>query len=227
MLVVRRDYDGLRRYVHLGTGNYHPVTARIYSDVGLLSTDPTIAGDVGELFNYLTTGYGAGRRFRKLLIAPAHLKAALLERIERERARGSEGMIQFKMNARGCRNHPRLVLCGAGWCTDRPLRARHVSFATGCGRCIGNGASSKHRRTLPGTCAHLLFPKRRHRRVLHRLSRFDETQPRATRGGNRARRTPCCAPVAARHARSGRLHHVRPDTGDTGRNGPMLRFLPA
>ncbi len=63
MLVVRRDYDGLRRYVHLGTGNYHPVTARIYSDVGLLSTDPTIAGDVGELFNYLTTGYGAGRRY--------------------------------------------------------------------------------------------------------------------------------------------------------------------
>jgi polyphosphate kinase len=99
LLVVRQDYDGLRRYVHLGTGNYHPTTARIYSDIGLLTVDPTVTQDVGELFNYLTTGYGAGRSFRRLLLGPAHLKSGLLQRIERERALGSRGLIQFKMNA--------------------------------------------------------------------------------------------------------------------------------
>jgi len=98
-LVVRRDYDGLRRYVHIGTGNYHPGTARIYADIGLLSADPILAADVGELFNFLTTGYGARRRFSKLLPAPTQLKSALLERIERERTHGAHGVIQFKMNA--------------------------------------------------------------------------------------------------------------------------------
>jgi polyphosphate kinase len=96
---VRRDYDGLRRYAHVGTGNYHPVTARLYADIGLLSADPVLTADASELFNFLTTGYGGGRRFRKLLPGPAHLKPALLERIDRERALGGDGLIQCKMNA--------------------------------------------------------------------------------------------------------------------------------
>ena len=99
LLVVRQDYDGLRRYVHAGTGNYHPVTARLYSDIGLFTSDPIIAQDVNELFNYLTTGYGPGRMYRKILPGPVRLKRALLERIERERSLGAEGLIQFKMNA--------------------------------------------------------------------------------------------------------------------------------
>jgi polyphosphate kinase len=99
MLVVRQDYDGLRCYVHASTGNYHPDTARIYADVGIFTADPVIAHDVNELFNYLTTGYGSTRVYRKLLPGPARLKRALLERIERERAHGSAGLIQFKMNA--------------------------------------------------------------------------------------------------------------------------------
>jgi polyphosphate kinase len=99
LLVVRRDYDGLRRYAHIGTGNYHPVTARLYADIGLLTADPVLAADVGELFNYLTTGFGEGRRFNKLLPGPTHLKPGLLKRIEHERALGSAGLIQFKMNA--------------------------------------------------------------------------------------------------------------------------------
>jgi polyphosphate kinase len=98
-LVVRRDFDGLRRYVHIGTGNYHPITARLYADIGLLTTDPVIAADATELFNFLTTGYGGDRRFDKLLPGPAQLKPALLQRIERERALGTHGVIQFKMNA--------------------------------------------------------------------------------------------------------------------------------
>ncbi|MBI2353972.1 MAG: polyphosphate kinase 1 [Deltaproteobacteria bacterium] len=102
ILVVRQDYNGLRRYVHIGTGNYHAETARIYSDVGLLTCDPIIAQDVTELFNYLTTGFTARRNYQKLAPAPRFLKKALLSRIEREMAVPAEkggGLIQFKMTA--------------------------------------------------------------------------------------------------------------------------------
>ncbi len=103
ILVVRQDYDGLRRYAHIGTGNYHPGTARIYSDFGLLTCDDIIGSDLTELFNYLTTGYRAKRRYRKIVPAPSMLKHVLLERIEREIALQSRdaaytGLIQFKMN---------------------------------------------------------------------------------------------------------------------------------
>jgi polyphosphate kinase len=102
ILVVRQDYDGLRRYVHVGTGNYHAETARIYSDVGLLTSDRVIGQDVTELFNYLTTGFMNKRKYLKLVPAPKLLKKALLQRIEREIALHGEqgsGHIQFKMNA--------------------------------------------------------------------------------------------------------------------------------
>ena len=102
ILVVRRDHDGLRRYVHLGTGNYHEETAKLYSDVGLLTCDPDIGGDATELFNYLTTGYKPNRSFKKLLPAPKLLKPALLKKIRREIRRVSEGgvgLIQIKTNA--------------------------------------------------------------------------------------------------------------------------------
>ena len=102
ILVVRQDYDGLRRYVHIGTGNYHAETARIYSDVGMLTCDPTLGQDATELFNYLTTGFTTKRSYRKLAPAPKLLKSALLSRIEREIALHGEkggGVIQFKVNA--------------------------------------------------------------------------------------------------------------------------------
>ena len=102
ILVVRQDYTGLRRYVHVGTGNYHAETARIYSDVGMLTCDQTIGQDVTELFNYLTTGFTAKRNYQKLVPAPRFLKKALLAKIEREmllHADQGGGHIQFKMNA--------------------------------------------------------------------------------------------------------------------------------
>ncbi len=102
ILVVRQDYDGLRRYVHVGTGNYHPVTSRIYCDLGLLTCDAAIGADATELFNYLTTGFTPKRDYRKLLVAPKLLKRALLSRIEREieqQRSGKGGLIRFKMNA--------------------------------------------------------------------------------------------------------------------------------
>ncbi|MDH3297618.1 MAG: polyphosphate kinase 1, partial [Gemmatimonadota bacterium] len=102
ILVVRQDYDGLRRYAHIGTGNYHAGTARLYSDFGLLTCDPKIGADLTELFNYLTTGYKPKRRYRKLLPAPKILKPALLSRIRREARHARAGRparIQIKVNA--------------------------------------------------------------------------------------------------------------------------------
>lgn len=101
-LVVRHDYDGLRRYAHISTGNYHAGTARLYSDLGLFTCDDAIGSDLTELFNYLTTGYKPRRKYQKLLVAPKQLKPALLEKIERESANaeaGERGHIQWKLNA--------------------------------------------------------------------------------------------------------------------------------
>jgi polyphosphate kinase len=102
IFVLRRDYDGLRRYAHLGTGNYNADTARIYSDLGILTCDPEIGEDLTELFNYLTSGNVPTRNYRRLLPAPTKLKQALLAKIEREISRHSDaspGLIQFKINA--------------------------------------------------------------------------------------------------------------------------------
>ncbi len=101
-LVVRQDFDGLRRYSHIGTGNYHAGTARIYTDFGLLTRDEEIGQDLTELFNYLTTGYKPKRHFHKVLPAPKLLKRALLDKIEREievHTKKSPGLIRFKLNA--------------------------------------------------------------------------------------------------------------------------------
>ncbi len=102
VFVLRRDYDGLRRYAHFGTGNYHSGTARIYSDLGMLTADPVLGQDLTELFNFLTTGFVPNRDYKKLLPAPKHLKKGLLQRIQREidgHSAESPGLIQFKMNA--------------------------------------------------------------------------------------------------------------------------------
>jgi polyphosphate kinase len=102
VFVLRRDYDGLRRYAHFGTGNYNADTARVYSDLGLLTCDPVIGEDLTELFNYLTSGNVPDRRYRKILPAPTRFKKALLSKIRREMAKhsaSSPGHIQFKINS--------------------------------------------------------------------------------------------------------------------------------
>lgn len=102
ILVVRRDYAGLRRYTHIGTGNYHAGTARMYSDLGLLSCDDDIGADLTELFNYLTTGYKPSRNYHKILTAPKGMKNKLLDKIEREiehQSNGVTGLIRLKCNA--------------------------------------------------------------------------------------------------------------------------------
>jgi polyphosphate kinase len=99
-LVVRREGDGLRRYAHIGTGNYHAATARLYEDVGIFTADEEITADVADLFNYIT-GFGRPRRFRKLLVAPFTLRSGLTERIRAvaaAAANGESARIRLKIN---------------------------------------------------------------------------------------------------------------------------------
>jgi polyphosphate kinase len=97
-LIVRREHDSIRRYVHLGTGNYNPATARLYTDFSLFTADPEIGADATDLFNYLT-GYSHKSDFRRLLIAPVTLRKRMVELIRREIALGEGGRLIFKMNA--------------------------------------------------------------------------------------------------------------------------------
>jgi polyphosphate kinase len=101
VLVVRREGDGVRNYVHIGTGNYHSATARLYTDFGLFTTDEQIGADVADMFNYLT-GFGRPLHYRKVLIAPEHLREGILEQIEQTIAAHSPerpARIAMKMNA--------------------------------------------------------------------------------------------------------------------------------
>jgi polyphosphate kinase len=98
LLVVRDEHTGVRRYCHIGTGNYNAVTAGLYEDIGLLTADPDIGADLTELFNSLT-GYSRPRRYRRLIVAPQDLRAAILERIADQVALGPAGRIVMKMNS--------------------------------------------------------------------------------------------------------------------------------
>ena len=100
-LVVRREADGIRRYVHVGTGNYNSKTARQYTDLGLFTANPEIGADLSDLFNFLT-GFSRQRHYRKLIIAPGDMRERFLALIERERAHAREGRparMIVKMNA--------------------------------------------------------------------------------------------------------------------------------
>jgi polyphosphate kinase len=100
-MVVRQEGGQLRRYCHIGTGNYHPKTARIYEDFGLLTADPDVAGDLTDLFNVLT-GYSRQTAYGRLLVAPHGVRSGIIERIEREAehvAAGKSGLVQLKVNS--------------------------------------------------------------------------------------------------------------------------------
>ena len=101
ILVARREGDGVRHYAHVGTGNYNPKTARLYTDLGLFTTDPDICSDIAEMFNYLT-GYARPQNYRKALIAPFNLYDGLLDEIEatvEAHSAESPSRIRMKMNS--------------------------------------------------------------------------------------------------------------------------------
>jgi polyphosphate kinase len=101
VLVARREGDRVREYVHIGTGNYNPTTARLYTDLGLFTADPEIGADVAEMFNFLT-GYGRPAEYRKVLVSPTTMRERILAEIEatvEAHRRGEEARIALKMNA--------------------------------------------------------------------------------------------------------------------------------
>ena len=129
-LVVRREAGRLRRYVHLGTGNYNPVTARHYTDISFMTSDDDIAADVSDVFNYLT-GYSEQTEYRKLMVAPVNLRDRLTALIRNEASHGSDGHIMMKMNQlsdipviqelyRASRAGVRIDLLVRGFCSLRP-----------------------------------------------------------------------------------------------------------
>jgi len=100
-LVVRREGEGIVRYVHMGTGNYNPVTGRVYADIGYFTSDPEIGADVSDLFNALT-GYSRKKEYRRLLVSPENMRQLILQRIDQEikhHRRDGNRHLAFKMNA--------------------------------------------------------------------------------------------------------------------------------
>jgi polyphosphate kinase len=132
-LVVRQESDEIRRYCHIGTGNYHPKTARLYEDFGMLTADPEVGADLTDLFNVLT-GYSRQTGYRRLLVAPHGVRTGIIERIEREAEltrSGTPGLVQIKVNAlvdeaivdalyRASQAGVRIDLVVRGMCTLRP-----------------------------------------------------------------------------------------------------------
>ncbi|GLH96124.1 polyphosphate kinase [Phytohabitans aurantiacus] len=132
-LVVRQEGNQIRRYCHIGTGNYHPKTARLYEDYGILTADPGVGADVTDLFNVLT-GYSRQTAYRRLLVAPHGVRSGIIDRIDREiehtRA-GGQGLVQIKVNSlvdegvtdalyRASRAGVQVDLIIRGMCTLRP-----------------------------------------------------------------------------------------------------------
>jgi polyphosphate kinase len=100
-LVVRKEFDGVKRYVHLATGNYNAITAKIYTDLGLFTCDEDICSDVSDVFNFLT-GYSKQKEYRKLFVSPVNMREKMLEKVFREIENvkaGKEGKIIWKMNS--------------------------------------------------------------------------------------------------------------------------------
>ncbi|MCW8818025.1 MAG: polyphosphate kinase 1, partial [Ignavibacteriaceae bacterium] len=100
-LVVRKEFDGVKRYVHLATGNYNTTTAKLYTDLGLFTCDDDICADVSDVFNYLT-GYSKQKEYRKLIVSPVNMREKILNKVFREIENvnaGKEGKIIWKMNS--------------------------------------------------------------------------------------------------------------------------------
>ncbi len=180
-LIVRREGDALRRYAHIGTGNYHAATARLYEDVGIFTADEEITADVADLFNYIT-GFGRPQKFRKLLVAPFTLRSGLVEEIRGVAAAATAGKharIRLKLN------HlvdPKIVddlyeASRAGAKVDIIARST-CALRPGVEGLSENIHVRSDRRTLPRAQPCLLLRGRRPRRHIHRKPRPHAAQPR-------------------------------------------------
>ena len=185
LLIVRREAHRVRRYAHLSTGNYNDKTAKLYSDLGLMTSDSDMTGDVASFFNLLT-GYSQVVGWNKLVIAPTGLRQRFLDLIDREiqastpdRPGADHRQAQFAARQADLPGPVRGQPGGRPRAAQRP---RHLLLAAGRARRLGKHRGGLDRRSLPGARADLLFPQRRPRRVLHVQRRLDGPQPRQTPG---------------------------------------------
>ena len=199
-LVVRREPGGLRRYVHIGTGNYHASTARLYEDVGIFTADEEIAADVADVFNYVT-GFGRPQRFRKLLVAPFEMRTRLVEEIRAVAAAAKAGEPRADPAEAQQPRRPDA--------DRRALRGRRSRRAGGHLRPLDlhaaarrRGAVGEHPRSLdpgpvPRAQPHLLVRGGGEHVDLHRQRRPDAAQSRPPGRGARAGRERARAAGAA------------------------------
>ena len=159
VLVARREGDGVRNYVHIGTGNYNPKTARIYTDFGLFTASQEIGDDIAEMFNYLT-GYARPSGYRKVLVAPFNLKDGIvgeIDRGDRGASPSSPARIRMKMNSLlDAVVHPGPLSGLAGRRPGRPQRPGHLRAAPRCAGDLGEHSGRLDRRALSGALADLL-----------------------------------------------------------------------
>ena len=181
VLVVRREGDGVRHYVHIGTGNYNPKTARIYTDLGLFTCDPEIGADIAEMFNSLT-GYARPRSYREVLVAPFNLQKGILEEIDRTIESHSPETpgadpAEDELAARRAVDPGALPRLAGGGRGARSTCAASAPCARAC-RASRRTSRSLGRRPLPRALADLLVrARRRAGERLHRLRRPDAAQP--------------------------------------------------
>ncbi len=250
LLVVRQEADGIRRYCHFGTGNYNPKTATTYEDLGVLSSDPDLGSDLSELFNHLT-GYSRPGEYRRLLVAPEHLRNELRDLI---RGAGPRRRCDHDEDQRARRlRHDRRALRGVGRGRgDQPHRAQHLLPARRRTRPVREHHGALDRRALPRALADHPFrtARQRRRRVRHRVGRSHAPQPRPARRGHVAHQRPAHARPARRdsrhrlrrrrvgvdartrryvaqgaHGRGHRGASALPGVGDGPRQGPLARSM--
>ena len=192
-LIVREEPDGtLRRYCHLGTGNYHPTTARAYEDYGLLTADPAVGEDVTALFNHLT-GYSRTGAYQRLLVAPESLRAGIVSRINRQAERAGRPARPDRVQDQraGRRGGGRRAVPGvAGGRPGRPVGARHLRAAARHRRAVRDDQGPQRARPVPRALADLRVRHRpgRGQRDLDRQRRYDAQEPRPPgRAGRRGR----------------------------------------
>ena len=210
-LVVRDDGDRLRRYVHIGTGNYNAKTARVYEDIGVLTCAPDIGDDAAQLFNHLT-GYSRSDDYQNLLVAPRDLRRQLVDLIEHEASFGPDGHITLKCNSIADDELIETLYAASAAGTRIDLIVRGICcLRAGVDGTVGEHPCAQHPRSLPRTQPHLPVrprqrrarrtARRRHIRcgLPDRIGRSDAAQPQSPCRGHGA------DPARAAHgvARSG------------------------
>ena len=181
-MVVRKESDGIRRYVHIGTGNYNRATSQVYTDFGLFTADPGVLDDVAEVFNFLT-GYSRQTQYGHLIVAPVNLRKHFAELVAREIVHAQAGRQAHMIVKCNAVTDPAIVRDAvpgvAGGRRYRHDRARGVRAPAGNSRRERTHPRAVRRRALPRTLARLLLREWRRAGAVYRQRRLDGTQPRS------------------------------------------------